>query len=244
MTRTGTLASIQTKILLSDTCVRDYLLDPDENRSAQHSSELRRGWGDLKQSLDTYAATPNTTDSRLAAQLRRQIETYWESISPSLEWSNRERRVLGPRLYNSAVLPSRVSVLEITAQIDQAQSRQVADGASQMASGFGSLRSELLWTLLLSLARCRDDSGNRMCAVYIFARWKGENRFRYDQVAAWAPRDGKAVPSPRRRSRTGKEGHLTGAPRRSGTDSQRSARRCRKPPKAHSGERCTKSGNS
>ncbi len=171
VTRTGTLASIQTKILLSDTFVRDYLLDPDENRSAQHSSELRRVWEDLKQSLDTYAATPNTTDSKLAAQLRGQIERYWESISPSLEWSNRERKVLGPRFYNSAVLPSRVSVLEITAQIDEAHSRQVADGESQMASGFGSLRSELLWTLLLSLG-CRNDSGNRKRTLH-FAAGKG-----------------------------------------------------------------------
>ena len=70
----GTLASIQTKILLSDTFVRDYLLDPDENRSAQHNNELRHVWADLEQSLDTYAATPNATEAELAAQLRRQIE--------------------------------------------------------------------------------------------------------------------------------------------------------------------------
>ena len=47
ITRTRALASIQTKILLSDTFVRDYLLDPDGNRSAQDSSELRKVWADL-----------------------------------------------------------------------------------------------------------------------------------------------------------------------------------------------------
>ena len=35
--RMGTLVSIRTKLLLSDTFVRDYLLDPDENRSAEHN---------------------------------------------------------------------------------------------------------------------------------------------------------------------------------------------------------------
>jgi hypothetical protein len=108
VTRTGALASIQTKILLSDTFVRDYLLDPDESRSAHHNSELRRLWADLEQSLDTYTSTPDATEAQLAAQLRQQIERYWESISPSLEWSNRERKAAGPGFYSSAVLPGRV----------------------------------------------------------------------------------------------------------------------------------------
>ena len=37
LVRTATLVSIRTKLLLSDTFVRDYLLDPDENRSAEHN---------------------------------------------------------------------------------------------------------------------------------------------------------------------------------------------------------------
>ena len=180
-TRTGTLASIQTKILLSDTFVRDYLLDPDENRSAQHNVELRRVWADLEHTLDTYAATPNATDAKLAAQLRRQIEGYWESISPSLEWSNRERMVAGPGFYNSAVLPSGVSILEITAEIDDAHSRQAADGDSRMAFGFASLRSELLWTLVLSLGAATILAMGS--AIYI-SRLERETRLRYDQVAA------------------------------------------------------------
>src|SRR5260370_15552292 len=36
--RTGTLVSIRTKLLLSDTFVRDYLMDSDDNRIAEDMS--------------------------------------------------------------------------------------------------------------------------------------------------------------------------------------------------------------
>jgi signal transduction histidine kinase len=188
LARTGTLVSIRTKLLLSDTFVRDYLLDPDESRSAQHNSELRRAWADLEQGLDVYAATPNADEAEMAARLRRKIERYWESISPSLTWSNRERRASGLAFYTSTVLPSRVSILEITTEIDDAHSRQVADGESRMAAGFGNVRSELLWTLVLSLLAAAILAMGS--AIYI-SRLEGETRLRYEQVAAGRVEMGK-----------------------------------------------------
>ena len=188
LARTGTLVSIRTKLLLSDTCVRDYLLDPDENRSAEHNGELRRVWADLEQGLETYATTPDVNEAEMAAQLGRKIDRYWESISPSLRWSNRERRASGLAFYNSAVLPSRVSILEITAEIDDAHSRQVADGESRMAAGFGNLRSELLWTFVLSLGAATILAFGS--AIYI-SRLEGETRLRYAQVAAGRVEMGK-----------------------------------------------------
>jgi len=64
LARTSTLVLIRTKLLLSDTFVRDYLLDPDESRSADHNRELHRVLADLEQGLDTYAMTPNATRQR------------------------------------------------------------------------------------------------------------------------------------------------------------------------------------
>jgi signal transduction histidine kinase len=188
LARVGTLVSIRTKLLLSGTFVRDYLLDPDESRSAEHSSDLRRVWADLEQGLDTYATTPDAKEAEIAGQLRQEIERYWESISPSLNWSNRERRMSGVAFYISVVLPSQASMLEITAEIDDAHSRQVADGESRMAARFGNLRSELLWMLALSLgAATMLATGS---AIYI-ARLERETRFRYDQVAAGRVEMGK-----------------------------------------------------
>jgi signal transduction histidine kinase len=186
--RTVTLVSIQTKLLLSDTFVRDYLFDPDENRSTEHNDQLRRVWADLEQGLDTYATTPDANEAEMAAQLKRKIDLYWESISPSLRWSNRERRTSGLAFYNSTVLPSRVSILEITAEIDNAHSRQLADGESRMTAGFGDLRSELLWTFVLSLVAATILAIGS--AIYIL-RLESETRFRYKQVAAGRVEMGK-----------------------------------------------------
>ena len=61
--RAGTLVSIRTKLLLTDTVVRDYLMDPDENRSAEDNNELRRVWADLEQGLDAYTATPDASEA-------------------------------------------------------------------------------------------------------------------------------------------------------------------------------------
>ncbi len=179
--RTGTLVSIRTKLLLSDTFVRDYLMDPDESRSAEDNSELRRAWSDLEQGLDAYAATPDSSEAEMAARLKRRIENYWESISPSLEWSDRQRREAGLAFYNSAVLPNRVSIVAITTEIDSAHSRQVAEAESQMAARFGNLRSELLWAFVLSLGAATLLAIGS--AIYI-SRLEKENRLRYEQVAA------------------------------------------------------------
>jgi signal transduction histidine kinase len=188
LARTGTLVLIRTRLLLSDTLVRDYLVDPDESRSAEHNRELRRVWADLEKGLDAYATAPNPGEAEMSAQLRRKIERYWESISPSLEWSNGERRASGLAFYNSAVLPSRVSILEITAEIDGAHSRQVAAGEARMAAGFGNLRSELLWTFILSLVAATILAVGS--ATYI-SRLERETRLRYEQVAAGRVEMGK-----------------------------------------------------
>jgi signal transduction histidine kinase len=188
MARTSTLVSIRTKLLLSDSFVRDYLLDPDEGRSAAHNSDLHRVWADLEQGLDTYATTPNASEAEMAAQLKRGIDRYWASIRPSLAWSNRERRVSGLEFYISAVLPSRVSILEITGEIDDAHSRQVADGESRLAAGFGRLRSELLWAFVLSLVAATILAMGS--ALYI-SRLERETRLRYEQVAAGRVEMGK-----------------------------------------------------
>jgi signal transduction histidine kinase len=181
LARTGTLDSIRTKLLLSDTCVRDYLLDPDENRSTEHSNELRLVWADLERGLEAYATIPNAGEVQMAAQLRKKIERYWESISPSLRWSNRERRASGLVFYNSAVLANRVSILEITTEIDDAHLRQVADGELRMAAGFGNLRREFLWMFILSLGVATILAIGS--AIYI-SRLELETRRRYEQVAA------------------------------------------------------------
>jgi len=181
LARTGTLVSIRTKLLLSETFVRDYLLDPDEHRSTEQKTELRRVRADLEQDLDTYATTPDANEAEMAAQLRRKIDLYWESINSSLRWSNRERRVSGLAFYTSAVLPSRVSILEITAVIDDAHSRQAVEGESRMAAAFGNLHSELLSTFVLSVVAATILAIGS--AIYIL-RLQREGRVRYKQVAA------------------------------------------------------------
>jgi signal transduction histidine kinase len=180
--RTGTLVSIRTKLLLSDSFVRDYLMDPDERRSAEDNNELRRVWAELEKGLDTYAAaTPDPDEAAMAARLRRKIQRYWDSISPSLRWSDSQRRAAGMAFYHSAVLPNRVSLLEITTEIDGAHSLQAAEGESRMAARFGTLRSELLWTFILSLGAATILALGS--AIYI-SRLERETRLRYDQVVA------------------------------------------------------------
>jgi signal transduction histidine kinase len=181
LARTGTLVSIRTKILLSDTFVRDYLMDPDGDRSAEDNRALRRTWADVQQGLDAYAASPSIQDAEMAARLRQMSERYWKSISPSLTWSDRQRRTSGLAFYNSAVLPGRVSILEITAQMDGANSRQAADEESRMAARFGNLRSELLWTFVVSLGAAMVLA---LCSALYISRLEREARIRYGQVAA------------------------------------------------------------
>src|SRR4051794_11249243 len=73
--RTGTLVSIRTKLLLSDTFVRDYLMDPDESRSVEDISQIRQAWADLQHGLNSYAVT-DADEAALVANLKEKIERY------------------------------------------------------------------------------------------------------------------------------------------------------------------------
>jgi signal transduction histidine kinase len=188
MAQTRALGAIRTELLLSDSFVRDYLLDPNEGRSAEHNNDLRRVWADLERGLKNYAAAPNTGEAGMAAELERGLDRYWDSISPSLDWSDSERRASGMEFYISVVLPSRVSILEITEEIDDAHTLQVSDAEARMTAGFGRLRSELLWTFVLSLIGAAVLAGGS--ATYI-SRLERETRLRYEQVAAGRVEMGK-----------------------------------------------------
>jgi len=181
MAQTRALGAIRDELLLTDSFVRDYLLDPNQDRSAEHNHDLHRVWAELERGLEKFSVVPIPGEAGMAAELRRGLERYWQSISPSLEWSDRERRASGMEFYISVVLPSRASILEITEEIDDAHSLQVTDAEARMSAGFGRLRSELLWTVALSLiGACVLAVGG---AFYI-AKLERETRLRYEQVAA------------------------------------------------------------
>ncbi len=188
MAQTRTLGAIRTELLLSDSFVRDYLLDPNESRSQEHNTDLHRVWADLQRGLGEYGGPPNTGEAQMATELRRGLERYWNSISPSLGWSDTERRTSGMEFYVSVVLPSRTSILEITEEIDDAHSLQVADAESRMAVGFGRLRSELLWTFVLMLVAA---SILATGSAFYISRLERETRLRYEQVAAGRVEMGK-----------------------------------------------------
>jgi signal transduction histidine kinase len=134
--RTGqrNLEEVRGGIHISSVLIRDYLLDISLERAPIYRQELFR-------QRDTTAAhlarlehlvdqLGPDAEPRLA-QLRREVDAYWESLDPVFEWTEEERRARATTFLRRQVVPRRDAALEIAREIasfhDSTLVRQQAD---------------------------------------------------------------------------------------------------------------------
>ena len=96
--------------------LRDYLLDSAPEASDLQQRHLLERRKKLLSALDGVDHLP-ANDAAAVAELRRQIDSYWDSVDAALHWTASEKRDKWAEFVKGRLLPSREAVLDQAARL-------------------------------------------------------------------------------------------------------------------------------
>jgi signal transduction histidine kinase len=96
--------------------LRDYLLDSGPETIGDQQKHLLERRKKLLSALDGVDRLP-ANDAAQVAELRRQIDSYWDSVDAALHWTAAEKRERWTEFVRGRLLPSREAVLDQAARL-------------------------------------------------------------------------------------------------------------------------------
>jgi len=115
--RERVLRQARTNAYLSTTFLRDFVLDPDPSRSAEHLDGLRNFRGRLNAAIAEYRPLVAAHDRAAFEELADGVEHFWTDVDPLFTWSAEQRRRDGFQFLAQRILPQRARLIELTDSI-------------------------------------------------------------------------------------------------------------------------------
>ncbi len=175
------LERMRSALYLSSAVTRDYLQERDPKAAQRQRDELTQLRLEIDASLERYAADQRPEEAGLLKDLRSQVDSYWNVVTPLEESSSAERLAQGRQFLTSEVLPRRALLLSIADKIDQVHEGFLRNGITRSASLFRDFRGRVTIMLVLTLGL-----GALLAAVTIayILRLERESRARLNQAVA------------------------------------------------------------
>jgi signal transduction histidine kinase len=149
--RNRLLNQIRADMYLYGTYVRDYLLDPDSQRAYRNRTALEDTRRTIHDNLAAYQSRLSPSEVTPMAVLTAELNRYWASLDPVLQWNPSERRERGYTFLRDDVYPRRTVMLNIADQIDHLNESQLMDGGRQVSKLFSDFRGSLAAALGVTL---------------------------------------------------------------------------------------------
>jgi signal transduction histidine kinase len=178
--RTQVLERVRANIYLSGTYVRDFLLEPDQQKDA----EFRRAVVDSREAMDAdmrqYQALLREEESAPFEALRGELKEYWMLISRALEWSPAQRRDAGYTFLRDEVFSRRTSILALTDRIAMVTTARLSAEKLRVDAAYRQYRGRLAITIGLTIGL-----GLLLAAFTIrqIFSLEGEMAARYDEIS-------------------------------------------------------------
>ena len=151
LARNRALEQIRSELYLSGTYVRDYLLEPEALKAADHLVALANTRTEMDSALARYRGLLTGGQGRPFDDLVRQIQDYWKVLDPVFRWTTEERRTHSYRFLHDEIFPRRQAMLRIADQIAILNEGQLSDGNRRVGAVFSQFRGQLSVTLLLTV---------------------------------------------------------------------------------------------
>ncbi|HBY62546.1 MAG TPA: hypothetical protein DEH78_22210, partial [Solibacterales bacterium] len=94
---------IQSGIHVSSVLIRDYLLDPSQERAKETRDELLK----VRKQMEGLLAPAEL------AHLRKEIDAYWDTFDPVFEWEADDKKAMGFWFLRQRVMPRREAALAL-----------------------------------------------------------------------------------------------------------------------------------
>jgi len=177
--RDRTLERLRSSIFLSGTHIRDFLLDTNDALASKHRAQFLETRHLIENGVDDYRRLLRAEEQKQFQQLSTELTVYFDTLSPTLEWSADKRHLRGLGLIQEEVLPRRMSAVTLADQIQQVSERQLETSSQQVGELFATFRRNLILLLFLTLTigillasitmwrlfRLEDESGLRFAEV-------------------------------------------------------------------------------
>lgn len=146
------LEQLRADIYLSGTYVRDLLLEQDPAKADLHRHELEAARQRIERNVAQYEGVLRSEERVPFRKFRTELEAYFASLLPALEWNAAQRREYGYEFMTASLLPRRMTIVHLADQIGLVNQRQMEAGNDQIANLFSRFKGTLI--IFLALALC------------------------------------------------------------------------------------------
>ena len=143
--RTQILERIRAQVYLSGTYARDFLLEPEAEKTVKDRDAFLKTHSAIAAALAEYQPQEET---RL---LRQQLDDYWALIHPALDWAPDRRRTAGFAFLRDEIFPLRTSVLAVADRIAATAILHLGDERNRVAAAYRQYRRRLTITIGLTI---------------------------------------------------------------------------------------------
>jgi signal transduction histidine kinase len=146
------LRRLRSDVHLSGIFVRDYLLDTEREHADDYQQQLAEFRSANQATLAELRALVGEEQKGRIATLQSQLDEYWRTFEPLIDWSIAEKILLSARFLKRDVIPRREAVLSIAQEIEELNNVNLAAQGAEVTRQQAAFRSELYTLLWRSLA--------------------------------------------------------------------------------------------
>ena len=147
------LRRLRSDVNLSGIFVRDYLLDPSQERAPSYRARIAQFRTSNVASFNELRAriqqSPES-DARLGS-LVAQLDAYWQALDPLFDWTPAEKASQSASFLRREVIPRREAVLAIAQEIEELNAATMATQRTEVADRHAELRQDLYGLLWIGL---------------------------------------------------------------------------------------------
>ena len=151
LARARVLEQIRSDFHVSGTYLRDYLLEPDNQKAEGYRLSLLQTRSDMDSELARYSALVSKPQLAPFHDLTQELADYWKVLDPVLHWNATERRHAGYAFLRDEVSPRRTAMLHIADQITSINESQLNAAREKVVETFARFRQRLVFTMGLTV---------------------------------------------------------------------------------------------
>jgi signal transduction histidine kinase len=145
------LQEVASDLHLAGLLVRDYLLEPSHIAAPMHRQQLLELRATTRGRLDAVGRRMSQADMPIMADLRQEVDAYWESMNPIFDWTPAQKSALSFLFLRQQVLPKRNAVLELSRRIAASNNATFARERNALRQAQANFETFLFRTMLLGV---------------------------------------------------------------------------------------------
>lgn len=130
--RDALLDQLRSDIYQSGTIVRDYLLETEDAGADRQKADLESVRGRIDNTLRRYEQTFPESERGAFQDLHAHVDSYWQSLTPALQWSSAARHSLGADYLHNVILPRRAEIVQLAEQVTLMNERDLDSGEDRL----------------------------------------------------------------------------------------------------------------